>query len=50
MAVSPDLLRGIELRPNKALQLTRAARGALQDRRHFEGFPDVSNPYSGAGN
>ncbi len=26
----------LEMRPNTALQLTRAARGALQDHRHFE--------------
>jgi len=38
------------LLPNKALQLTRAARGALQDRVHFENRYRLSKLYPGAGN
>jgi hypothetical protein len=36
--------------PNKPLQLTRAARGALQDRWHFGTITGLSKLYPGAGN
>jgi hypothetical protein len=36
--------------PNKPLQLTRAARGALQDRVHFEIQRRLIDAFPGAGN
>jgi hypothetical protein len=37
------------LPPNKCVQPTRAVRGALRDRWHFDGIPDLSLLYLGAG-